>query len=375
METFSSLQLIMSLIGGGVSGALVSYYLDKIKRKQAEEEKKNNEKIDIRHAFFAEIWGNLINLENAIEERRLLHDIYYKTSLKDFHHRLSYEEINMVKSTYSEIEEFNESIRVLKTNFSESSANELRKEIPTLRSELIDTFERFAPDDLEGNISIIKGENIPLEGGQICGHHGIAPPEFFFKELNKYGARYITPFDVLDYNKIEKFKIIINPYGEDHFFIDEKDLIQRRMVDTIKRFIQSGGIWIHAGGYPFHQGINLKTGRSTSTGGTISQILDLIIKSGGRGTITTANTKGEYIIGNMDWQCIDSRILQNSQEVYSLVKSEKGELNIFSSINIGKGKFIHYGGMHVTPEEGEFAAKAVCKLIKYYGIPYVKKED
>lgn len=365
MENVSLLQLILSLIGGGVGGAFVSYYLDKIKRRQAKEE----EKKDIKNGFFAEIWNNLDILETAIERKEIFEDRFYKTSLEKFHHRFSPEEIRKVNSTYNAIKEFNGRIQ----KFSESSENELKKEIPTLRFKLLDAYEIFAPDDIDRNIAIIKGENIPLEGGQICGHHGIAPPEFFFKELNKYGARYISPFDILDFNKIDKFKIIINPYGEDHFFADEKDMKQRRMVDSIQRFLRSGGIWVHVGGYPFYQGVNLKTGRSISTGGTISQILDLIIKSESGGNITTANTKGEYLIGNMDWQCIDSRNLQNSQEVYALVKTEKGEFNIFSSVNKEKGKFIHYGGMHVWSDEGEFAAKAVCKLVKYYATPYMKK--
>lgn len=366
METITLLQLIVFLIGGGASGALISYYLN----KHAKEEEKKG----IKKGIFVEIRGNLNKIENAIEKKEKLKDEFFKKSnkLSEF---LSDKELEKVNSSYDKIEKFNELIQVLKTNFNDSFVNELKKDIPSLGQSLLDIYEIFVPDDIDTNIGIIKGENIPIGGGFICGHHGIAPPEFFFKKLNKYGAQYINPIDVLDINKLNKFKIIINPYGEYYFLADRKDQKQNliMMVDIIKKFIEKDGIWVHAGGYPFHNAVFLKTGETIETGGIASRNLGLIIEGGdGSGTITTTNKI--YLIEYMTWRCEHSRNLQNCHEVYAIVETKKGKSNIFASFNIGKGKFIHYGGMHSVPEEAENAAEIICKLIKYYAITLCEKE-
>ncbi|MCX9086309.1 MAG: hypothetical protein OIN90_01930 [Candidatus Methanoperedens sp.] len=230
---------------------------------------------------------------------------------------------------------------------------------------MLEAYEIFAPENSGRSIAIIKGENIPLEGGKTCGNHGIASPEFFYDELKKYGAHYIDPYDVLDLNKINKFKIIINPYGEDYFLADRNEIRDEPTLDTIKKFLELGGIWVHTGGYPFYRAVFLKTGELTSTAQVVSENFGLIIRERSGGNIIPSAT-GIYLIGDKPWKCKGSRNLENSTEVYAVVETEKGKLNILSSINIGKGKFIHYGGIHAIYEESRFAAKAVCKLIKYY---------
>lgn len=360
METVLLLQLILSLIGGGLGGAFVSYYLDKTKRRQAKEE----EKIGMKNGTFTEIRSNLDKIETAIEKNEKLQDVFFNNSLDKLGEHLSLEELKKINSTYEEIRKFNECIQVLKTNFNESSAIELKKEIPTLRSKLIDAYEIFAPDDINRYMAIIKGENIPIEGGGICGHYGIATPEIFLNELNKYGARYIDPIDVLDLKKIDKFKIIINPYGEDYFLTSWKDY--KQPIDTIKKFVDNGGIWVHIGGYPFWKAINLKDGKARPIESLAAEHFGLKIKEGPGGKITTTS-RGKYIIGDMTWNCIFSRSLENSDEVYAVASTGGGEMNILSSLNIGKGKFIHYGGKHL--DESEFVAKTIiCKFIKYLAI-------
>ncbi|MCX9086310.1 MAG: hypothetical protein OIN90_01935 [Candidatus Methanoperedens sp.] len=120
MEDISLLQLVLSLIGGGVSGAVVSFFLDKKKRKQIEQEEIKR----IKNGIFVETKGNLKKLNEAIDKKEKLQYKFLNNSLVklDF---LSPEELAKVNSIDNEIEKFNE--RVLKSTINDNFSNEIKK--------------------------------------------------------------------------------------------------------------------------------------------------------------------------------------------------------------------------------------------------------
>jgi len=59
-----------------------------------------------------------------------------------------------------------------------------------------------------------------------------------------------------------KFNVIINPFGE---MYPESDLYQRTTFKAIKKFIQEGGIFVHAGGIPFYYSWDTKANRPNPT--------------------------------------------------------------------------------------------------------------
>lgn len=63
---------------------------------------------------------------------------------------------------------------------------------------------------------------------------------------------YVAPEDITT-----KYAIIVNPYGETY---PEEYVLRTRTLNRIERFVLDGGVFVHAGGYPFFYAFDRKNG-------------------------------------------------------------------------------------------------------------------
>jgi hypothetical protein len=340
-----------SLLGGSVSGTLISYYLDR--RRIGIQKRTNKAKLS------AQICYNFKNIKQLFNIGQLSLDIQLIDQLLDDFTPEQVEDI------YAKIDKLKKNFEHVRQQFEQCHAQnmEIADSESSLRSYLLELYEVFAPPLTGQQIGIFKNPIIPRGKGR-CGHWGLATPEEYYQELRKYNARYINPFDKP--GVWGKYKIVINPYGE-YYFV-RKDIKIEQFAGIVKRFIENGGIWVHAGGYPFYKAVIEGQKEPETTHSLIAEELKLEIEgTDGRTVTTEEKPEGVRYLGRVNWRCESGiRSLQNADNVYATAKSNKGDMNVLASKIIGNGLFLHYGGMHskIKIEEVSTAIKTLCRLIK-----------
>lgn len=102
-------------------------------------------------------------------------------------------------------------------------------------------------------VAVALLKNAPESGGWAPVRPGVWLGTFYQAEfLKKAGARIImlTSFQaVKDALKDDRFAVILNPYGETFPSESRESLLQD--LNTLKSFVQKGGIWWETGGFPF----------------------------------------------------------------------------------------------------------------------------
>jgi len=328
------ISIVTSLIGVSIGGTLLSYYLAKKEINKQKEIIKTKSATQIIHNFknIAQLSSNMQSIEQLIEP---------------LSKSLTVEEAGRVLAKINEL-------KGILIGF----AQQVETEADIHRC-LLELYETFAPHSVSQRIGIFRNVIISTKIG-CCGQWGVATPEEYREELEKYGARYIDPFQ--GHDVLKSCKIIINPYGEYYFVRDERAL--ERFAEMIKMFFETGCIWIHVGGYPFYTAFIKKQRKFVPTGSTVAEEIGLEIQSAYHGgEIIPSMPEGVRYLVHGSWRCVGGvRSLRNVDLVYATARSEKDNMNVLATKRIGRGLFIHYGGMH--PVKQKEVISSLCRLIK-----------
>jgi len=349
------LNVVSSLVGGSIGGTLLLYCLDK--RKVAKQQKANKTKVaaQICHQFkkikhFSDIVQ--LSLESDLIDQ-LLNDL----------------PLEQAEEIYAAINRISQNVELVRRQAEQLLAKGQNIIIDTrlidiqlaLRSDLLQLYEFFAPSHADHPIGIFKNSVIPFAKGR-CGRWGIATPEEYYEKLKNYGVSYVNPFK--GHSVWKKYKMIINPYGEYYFVKDEKEMT--RVPDIIKEFLSTGGIWIHAGGYPFYAAFFWKKKREQSDTIFIAEEIGLEIAQTGQMSVGTIIPDGVGYLGRINWRCENGvRSLVNADRVFAAANVNEKQMNVLATKVVGKGLFVHYGGLHpINTKESEKITNMLCQLIK-----------
>lgn len=146
----------------------------------------------------------------------------------------------------------------------------------------------------------------------ISGYTQFSPEDWRnrFEGRINVDRRYFT--ELIPAKKIgNEYAVIINPFGE---LYPEEDLFTRKTFQAIKKFIQEGGIFVHAGGFPFYYSWDTTSGRRNPT--SRDQQLFALDTSGKRPLIVQAYEKGARRLASLDDTLVRLEFLLRTTTAY-----------------------------------------------------------
>jgi len=349
------INIATSLVGGSIGGTLISYLLD---RRRINAQRRAG-----KTKLCAQLCHDLKRIKESLNIEQLSLDMRIVDQLLGDLNR------EQVEHIYAKIDEMRNNVQFIRQRIEQLRSQNEKILLDThlleaefeLRRDLVQLYEIFATPLTGHNVGIFKNPAIPSTRGK-CGRWGIASPEWYYNELKQYGARFINPFGTYDMWK--KYKVIINPYGEYYFVKNDKELTN--FINTIKTFIENGGIWVHTGGYPFYAAFIWKRKKEESGTTFIAEELGIIVEQVGSVDVATVIPEGVRYLGRMNWRCEDgARSVRNADTVYAMAKYKESNVNVLASKIIGNGLFLHYGGLHNKfSKEVNKVEKIMCQLLK-----------
>ncbi len=340
-------------------GACVNYLLERLKKKQQSKE----ERQEYTEGLFREMLENFSDLD-MFDNRTILkplHTEVCKNWLKKYTISLG--------DIWRSVEEYNKKIEELEHQ--KDNKESINNKIFEIRTAIYKVYAHIKEKKLHFRIGVINDR-------RALSKWGVMPPGYYLERLKKCNieVHYISIKQLFS-QQLWKFDCVINPYGEFFYTLNTRDIqgdtpCKSKVVKILKNFIEKGGIWVHTGGFPFHDVYNIKTGNSLPI--ELTTCLDLEIKRGKQGKVIISD-KGLSVIGHETFSFERAyRTLSNATEVLAEIDSNGERMGaILGYKKIGKGIFVHYGGMHKLTDslnERKKVAEKLILIVKYLAFKY-----
>jgi len=229
------------------------------------------------------------------------------------------------------------SLRKLLTSYNEKLAQGNKINTLDLQREVLNMYSQpFLPNGISVGIIRCPSFKRPTRGG--CGHWGIAPPNFYMEKLRNFSCRYISHL----YENISQYQIVINPYGEALPLKDSERSTVVEYISLIKKFLLEGGVWVHAGGYPFWAVYDVSEKQQEDLFEYAKEQFALAFKGHGGPLDIQLTEEAESILGNFNLYANSFRVCTNPELVWGKVKEEA----VLGFKRVGKGGIVFYGAMH-----------------------------
>ena len=327
--------LVVVLVSGVVSlvvTLLVNLILDKVRKRSAT----RTQWLHRAYNLSTELVRNYQRIEKRmpVENRALDEFINFP--------KQTFGNIALLKSIKKKTDAYNEILSA-----PEASLDKLNTSIKELKKEIFSAFTLVPNPIRVAILNVPKFQPRTIQGA--CGVWGIARPSFYKNNLQNFSCQYIRS---LVPSELQKYEIIINPYGEVFFLRTLHDQALEEFAQSFKEFLDTGGIWVHTGGLLFHLVSSPKRKKQKFVG-VGSRIRDAI------GVVWAYSSSS----GPMHIRVLDEELTVYGG-AYRICKDADiswGEINgetVFGFKRVGSGGIMFYGGLHA-----EMEVKRIPKLV------------